>query len=94
MKKNFLYLVAAVAITAVAVWNVSQSKNETALTGVALENVEALADSESGASCQWASRETWQGWEAICIVTGVGYDCPCGSVKTYYYFFFRCGEST
>jgi uncharacterized Rmd1/YagE family protein len=46
MKKIFLYLVAVVAITAVAVWNVSQSKNETALTDVALENVEALAGEE------------------------------------------------
>ncbi|MDR2139071.1 MAG: NVEALA domain-containing protein [Tannerella sp.] len=50
MKKIFLYLVAVVAITAVAVWNVSQSRNETVLTDVAMENVEALADSETSGS--------------------------------------------
>ncbi len=34
--------------------------------------------------CKWATRETWQGWEAICIETGVGYVCECGDVKPYY----------
>lgn len=43
MKKKFLCLVAVVAITGTAAWNVSQSKNEMVLTDVALENVEALA---------------------------------------------------
>ena len=30
------------------------------------------------------ARETSQGWEAICISTGVGYVCHCGDVKPYY----------
>jgi len=33
--------------------------------------------------CKWATRETSAGWEAICISTGVGYSCTCGSVKNY-----------
>ncbi len=33
--------------------------------------------------CRWATRETSSGWEAICIETGVGYICTCGSVKQY-----------
>jgi hypothetical protein len=44
-KKNF-YMMIVAAIAVVAAWNVSQSKNEMALTDVALENVEALAGTE------------------------------------------------
>ena len=49
MKKRILGLMAIVVIAAVAAWNVymSQSKNEMALSDVALENIEALASSES-----------------------------------------------
>ena len=44
MKKRILGLMAIVVIAAVAAWNVyeNQSKNEMALSDVALENVEAL----------------------------------------------------
>jgi hypothetical protein len=48
MKKRILYVIVVVAIAVVAGWNVSQSKNEMALTDVALENVEALAGDENG----------------------------------------------
>jgi hypothetical protein len=41
-------------------------------------------DQISGDSCKWASREVSAGWEAVCISTGVGYTCTCGSVKKYY----------
>jgi hypothetical protein len=51
MKKIFLCLATVVAITVVAAWNVSQNKNEMALTDVALANVEALADELSGYEC-------------------------------------------
>jgi hypothetical protein len=45
MKKKIFGLMAIAVITAVAAWNVyvSQSKNEMALSEVALKNVEALA---------------------------------------------------
>lgn len=33
--------------------------------------------------CRWATREVSNGWEAICISTGVGYTCTCGAVKEY-----------
>jgi hypothetical protein len=44
MKKKIFGLMAIVVIAAVAAWNVyvSQSKNEMALSDVALENIEAL----------------------------------------------------
>jgi hypothetical protein len=49
IKKRLLGLMAIVVIAAVAAWNiyVSQSKNEMALSDVALENVEALAKEDS-----------------------------------------------
>ena len=46
MKKKFVCGIAVVVIAVVAAWNVSQSKNEMALTDVALANVEALAGDE------------------------------------------------
>jgi hypothetical protein len=49
MKKNvFVYAIVA-AIVALAGWNVSQSRNEVALSDVALANVEALAE-ETGST--------------------------------------------
>jgi hypothetical protein len=50
MNKKILSLVAVAAIAMAASWNVSQSRTEMALSDVALENVEALAE-ESSATC-------------------------------------------
>ena len=59
--------------------------SDAGLSDLALANVEALARNEGGNfECRWATRETWQGWEAICIRTGVEYICVCGDVKPYY----------
>jgi hypothetical protein len=44
MKKQLLYLTVAFALAVVTGWNVNQSRNEMALSDVALENVEALAE--------------------------------------------------
>ena len=85
MKKKILSGLFALALLATAGLGVSKSMNGNAdLSDLALANVEALAQSEGGGGCRWATRETWQGWEAICISTGVGYDCTCGEVKPYY----------
>lgn len=46
-------------------------------------NVEALAQGRSSGGCGWGTRETFDGWEAICIKGGPGYECPCGDVKYY-----------
>lgn len=43
-----------------------------------------LEDQIAGDNCKWGTREVSAGWEAICISTGVGYTCSCGSVKKYY----------
>jgi uncharacterized Rmd1/YagE family protein len=41
-------IVFVVAVAVVAAWNFSQNQDEAALSDLALENVEALADGESG----------------------------------------------
>jgi hypothetical protein len=62
MKILFFYTIVA-AVVVVAGWNVSQSKNEIALTDVVLENVEALADESSTHNCP--------GGSAVCTVVYV-----------------------
>ena len=85
MKKKVFSGVFALALLATAGWGVNKSmSNDAGLSDLALANVEALANGESGTDCRWATRETWQGWEAICIKTGVGYDCECGDTKPYF----------
>jgi hypothetical protein len=61
MKKKILGVAIVAAIALVSGWNISQSMSEVAISDVALENVEALADEinpncpngcqESGNSC-------------------------------------------
>ena len=85
MKKKVLSGLFALALLVATGYGVNKSmKNEAGLSVLAMNNVEALAQNEGGDGCRWATRETSQGWEAICIITGVGYDCTCGDVKPYY----------
>jgi hypothetical protein len=85
MKKKILSGVFALTLLVATGYGVNKSMNSNVnLSDLTLKNVEALAQSEGGGGCRWATRETWLGWEAICISTGVGYDCTCGSVKPYY----------
>ncbi len=85
MKKKVLSGLFALAVLVATGYGVNKSmKSDISLSDLALGNVEALATGESGGGCRWATRETWQGWEAICISTGVGYECSCGSTKPYY----------
>ena len=75
---------------------VSMDSNATAgLNAMAMLNLDALANGEVGGGggdnsenpdgfvCQWATRETYSGWEGVCIRTGVGYVCTCGDVKQF-----------
>ena len=50
MKKKILGIIAFATIAAVAVWNYNQNMNNVNLSDLALENVEALADGESGSN--------------------------------------------
>lgn len=53
MRKKVFGVVAMAAIAAAASWNFNESKNEVVLTGLALDNVEALASNEDGSSTNW-----------------------------------------
>lgn len=48
MKKKILGVVTVAAIVVMAGWNFNQSKNEVVLSDLALANVEALANGETG----------------------------------------------
>jgi hypothetical protein len=54
MKKKILIFMIATAVVALAGWNISQASSEVALSDMALENVEALAQ-ESGGSHPYQS---------------------------------------
>ena len=58
MKKKILGIIAFAAIAAVAGWNYTQNMNNVNLSDLALENVEALADSELGTLCGGCSTTT------------------------------------
>ena len=51
MKKKFIKVIAFVAIAIAASYNYTQNKNVVELSDLALENIEALAESELGALC-------------------------------------------
>lgn len=48
MKKKFIKVIAFVAIAIAASYNYTQNKNVVELSDLALENIEALAEGESG----------------------------------------------
>ncbi|MDR1340075.1 MAG: NVEALA domain-containing protein [Prevotellaceae bacterium] len=48
MKKKILIFVSVAVISAASGWNFSQNRNEVALSDMALENIEALADETIG----------------------------------------------
>jgi hypothetical protein len=64
-----MMIVAAIAVA--AAWNVSQSKNEMALTDVALENVAARANDETPSGKSYVH---CFGTDIICVGTG-DYSC-------------------
>jgi hypothetical protein len=83
IKKIFGFSI-VLTIAALAIWNVSLGSKKSDLSGINLANIEALAGGESTENtCNWASREVYNGWEAICIVGGPGYSCTCGSTILY-----------
>ena len=72
MKKKIVSVAIVAAVAVAAAWGFNQSKNEMALSDVALNNVEALAQSESGSyaecylyGCRFAYNYTctvYSGW--------------------------------
>ena len=63
MKKKILSIAVVAAVAVAAAWGFNQSKNEMALSDVALSNVEALAGGEDAsdciiANCYWNSYNT------------------------------------
>lgn len=81
MRKKLIGVAVVATIAVAAGWNYNQSKNEVGMSELAFANVEALASNEGDGKCRWGTREVSGGWEAICIVSGVGYTCSCGEVK-------------
>jgi hypothetical protein len=51
MKKKFFGIMIVAIITIIAGWNISRSINNSSLTDLALNNIEALADLEDTTSC-------------------------------------------
>lgn len=73
-KKIFATMIVAVVAVA-ASYNVYQSQNTNTLSDLALANVEALAQSESGGyNCYWDDANY-----SNCIRFGQFIGCPCGS---------------
>ena len=81
--KKLLLTASGIFLAASLYIGINSYKNISSGTDLLLANVEALADGELS-ECRWATRETSSGWEAICIMTGIGYVCQCGAVTPYY----------
>lgn len=75
MKKNILKLGFALAVVVAAGYTVYFSQTSLKMTGIALNNVEALASGEdAGFNCWWDSESY-----ISCTPTGTCSGCPCGS---------------
>ena len=75
MKKNILKVAFVVAIAMVSGINVFNAQKSDVLSDIALANVEALAQNESGDfNCWWDSVDY-----KICYKGGDHLGCPCGS---------------
>lgn len=84
MKNKFYVGVTAMVLTVLCLGGVNKSfSKEMAMSSVEQENISAMLDKSASFSCRWGTREVSNGWEAICIKTGVGYSCECGDVKYY-----------
>ena len=84
MKKKIIGVIAFAAIAVAAGWSYNQNKQDVELSGLTLENVDALAQNEGGGDCKWRTgHSSLTGWIAICDSYGVGYSCTCGDIKYY-----------
>lgn len=84
MNKKVLRCAVAVVVVAAAGYGAYQAQaKDTALSEIALANVEALANNEEeGNECRWERRTDSFGcdvWD--CIKRGGGDLCPCGDSK-------------
>jgi hypothetical protein len=80
MKKKIFTGIAILTIAVLSAWNVTVNSQKSELSELSLANIEALANA---GNCNWATREVYNGWEAICILDGPGFSCWCGIKKLY-----------
>lgn len=73
MKKNILKLGFALAVVVAAGYTVYSSQTSLKMTGIALNNVEALASGEGNFICR-----TNIDYTAICNYYDIWDPCPCG----------------
>ncbi len=88
MYKKILFGCVALLFAAATAFNIGLIQTKDA-GDISLDAITIMAQAHNGEAggggdCRWATRTTWQGWEAICISSGVGYNCSCGSTKPYY----------
>lgn len=80
MKKKILGGIAILALAFTIGINLNLTKTT---KGIALKNIEALAQGEGGGfTCRWATRDSSE-TQVICIRSGAGSICTCGDVKNY-----------
>ena len=94
IKRMLATLMGVVSIITLFVLNLSFAIDDYGIVNNKL-HTQILAQSDSsggssseggggGFSCKWGTRELSGGtWEAVCIKSGVGYDCTCGDTKQY-----------
>lgn len=81
MKKHILKLGFALAVVVAAGYTVYSSQTSLKMTGIALNNVEALASGENGGDCKWDREKDDHGCVYhVCVNNGTGYECSCGEV--------------
>ena len=84
MKKKILIFTSICVVAIASLVNINFN-NYSLISDTSLGNISIMAEAQAeGGTCRWATRETSQGWQAICISSGVGYYCNCGDVKNYY----------
>lgn len=79
MKKLILSVVAIATVT-IAGRNYQQNQNKVEMSDLALANVEALANGESGTNCRIQRMiDAYGNIRYYCVVNGDGANCTCGS---------------
>ena len=75
MNKKYVKVTLVAVVALLSGINVFNAQKSESLSGIALANVEALAEEEwgTGANCRWNSTYT------ICDANGTREGCPCGS---------------
>lgn len=79
MKRNWKTSI-AVATMLIAGFSIFTSEQDRQLSDLALANIEALANGESGDNCRWKRvKDNYGCTFHVCIYNGDGNICQCGS---------------